>query len=324
MLQVFNQYEMIYAELPFEVEISQVVFIDNGSCHELNDFVKSNLPALKHIFRHRKLEFCYMPAMFDDVMELEGKILYRMPWLKEVDYEKILKLRAIQSEEIESVVHGHSTDAEVVIREQDEKVLIKIDVSRPELYMEQFQHIARRYGDKISHALYSEQSSDPDIINLFFTLMEKKPKGVVREAIEKALVDEDVLSRVVIKKNCNVFLPEYNRMIKMRPMEKTLFFFYLRHPEGIAFKDLIDYRSEIYHIYGHLTNQSDLERIGASVDRLFELDSNAINEHRSRLKSAFEREFDSALAQQYYITGKKGETMNITLPRELVSWEIQF
>lgn len=256
MLQIFNKYEMVYAEMPFEADKCQVVYFDNGSDHALNDFVRSYLYELKHIFHHRKLEFCYMPAMFEDKQELTEKILYRIPWMKHVDYEHFLKLKAVQIEEIDAINRARTTDAEVVIREGQEKVLIKIDISNPVRYLEQFKSIARIYGERVSHDLYSRKDSDPDIINLFYTLLEKKPKGVVRDVIEKALVDEDVLSRVVIKKNCNIVLPEYDLTIKLRPMEKTLFFFYLRHPEGVAFKDLIDYRSEIYRIYGHLTNQS--------------------------------------------------------------------
>ena len=324
MLQIFNKYEMVYAEMPFEADKSQVIYFDSGSSHELNLFVRLNLRELKALFFRWKLEFCYMPAIFEDEAGLRDKILYRIPWLKEVDYEHIQKLEAVQASMIEELTQAKTTDAEVVFRDGQDKVLIKIDISNPRLYREQFEHIARTYGQKVSRDLYAHAAEDPDIINLFRTLLEKKPKGVVRELIERELAKEDVLSRVVIKKNCNIVLPEYNRTIRLHPIEKTLFFLYLRHPEGIAFKDLVDYKAELYHIYGHLTNQSDLAKISATIDRLFELDSNAVNEHRSRLKSAFEREFDSALAQQYYITGKKGETMNITIPREYVNWEIQF
>lgn len=324
MIQIFNQYEMVYAEMPFEADKSQVIYFDSGTSHELNLFVRLNLRELKAMFFRWKLEFCYMPAMFRDEAELQEKILYRIPWLQQVDYEHIERLKAVQAELIEDLTHAKTSDAEVVFRENQDKVLIKIDISNPKLYREQFQHIARTYGQKVSRDLYAQAADDPDIINLFRVLLEKKPKGVVRELIEKELAKEEVLSRVIIKKNCNIVLPEYNRTIKLHPIEKTLFFLYLRHPEGIAFKDLIDYKTEICHIYGHLSNQSDPIRIAAAVDRLFELDSNAVNEHRSRLKSAFEREFDSALANRYYITGKKGETMNITLPRELVDWQIQF
>ena len=324
MIQLFNQYEMVYAEMPFEADKSQVIYFDSGTSHELNLFVRLNLRELKAMFFRWKLEFCYMPAMFRDEAELQEKILYRIPWLQQVDYDYIERLKAVQAELIEDLTQAKISDAEVVFRENQDKVLIKIDISNPKLYREQFQHIARTYGQKVSRDLYAQAADDPDIINLFRVLLEKKPKGVVRELIEKELAKEEVLSRVIIKKNCNIVLPEYNRTIKLHPIEKTLFFLYLRHPEGIAFKDLIDYKAEICHIYGHLSNQSDPIKIAAAVDRLFELDSNAVNEHRSRLKSAFEREFDSALANRYYITGKKGETMNITLPRELVDWQIQF
>ena len=324
MLQIFSMLEMAYAEMPFEADECQVIYVDNGIDHELNHFVADNLPMLKNLFRRNGLEFCYMPAMFDDDADLREQIRYRIPWLKSVDPEAIAKLKAVDSKTLEAAITSKADQSGVVYRGDKEEKVMKIDISDPARYKDQFRQIARAYGAKVARNMHRKLAADPDLENLFYTLLERKPKGVIRKIIEEALIDEEVLSRVVIEKDCNVYLPDYNRHIQLRPMEKTLFFLYLRHPEGIAFKDLVDYRAEIYHIYGHLSNQSDPDKVRAAVDRLFELDSNAANEHRSRMKSAFEREFDSVLANRYYITGKKGETMKITLPRELVDWKVKF
>lgn len=324
MLQIFTMLEMAYAEMPFEADECQVIYVDNGTQHELNQFVADNLPMLKNLFRRNGLEFCYMPAMFDDDEDLREQIRYRIPWLKNVDPEMIAKLQAVDNKTIESAIGSKAEQPGVVYHGSREEKVMLIDISDPAQYKQQFRQIARAYGAKVARNMQAKMAADPDLENLFYTLLERKPKGVIRRIIEDALVDKEVLSRVVIQPNCNIFLPDYNRSIKLRPMEKTLFFLYLKHPEGIAFKDLVDYRAEIIHLYGHLSNQSDPVIINDTVDRLFELDSNAVNEHRSRLKSAFEREFDSVLADKYYITGKKGEIMKITLPRDLVNWEYQF
>lgn len=323
MLQIFNMYEMAYAEMPFEADECQVIYVDNGLDHKLNHFVADNLPMLKNLFRRNGLEFCYMPAMFDDA-DLREQIHYRIPWLKSVDPAAIARLKAVDSNTLEAAINSKADRPGVVYRGDKEEKVMKIDISDPARYKDQFRQIARAYGAKVARNMQRKLAADPDLENLFYTLLERRPKGVIRKIIEEALIDEEVLSRVVIEKDSSVYLPEYNRHIQLRPMEKTLFFLYLKHPEGIAFKDLIDYKTELYHIYGHLTNQSDLAKISATIDRLFEIDSNAVNEHRSRLKSAFEREFDGELAQHYYITGKKGEPMNITIPREYVKWEINF
>lgn len=324
MLQIFTALEMAYAEMPFEADECQVIYVDNGMDHRLNHFVVDNLPMLKNMFRCNGLEFCYMPAMFDDDADLREQIRYRIPWLKNVDPEAIAKLKTVDSQALETAIRSKSDQPGVVYHGDRGEKVMKIDISDPAMYKDQFRHIARAYGAEVARNIRRKLAADPDLENRLYALLERKPKGVIRRIIEEVLIDEEVLSRVIIEKNGNVYLPDYDRHIQLRPMEKTLFFLYLRHPEGIAFKDLVDYRTEIYDIYGHLSNQSDPDRVHAAVDRLFELDSNAANEHRSRMKSAFEREFDSALANRYYITGKKGETLNITLPRDLVDWQVQF
>ena len=52
--------------------------------------------------------------------------------------------------------------AEVVFRENQDKVLIKIDISDPGLYREQFEHIARTYGQKVSRELYAHAADDQE------------------------------------------------------------------------------------------------------------------------------------------------------------------
>lgn len=322
MLGLLDQSSLAYVELPLEPDQYQVIYVDSGTGHPLDRFVRENLRELKLIFNCRGLEFCYMPSVLYDEDDLTEKILYRVPWLSRVDRGHLDRLKASYTPMLREILR--SADPDRVMREGGDKVLMRLSLSDPSTYMHQFGNIAEAYGEKVQEQLRERALDDPDILNLFRTLMEKKPKGLVREMIERELGNEEVLSRVEIRSNCSVVLPQYGRIIRLHPIEKTLFFLYLRHPEGIAFKDLVDYREEIFRIYGRLSNQSDPQRISAAVDRLFELDSNAVNEHRSRLKSAFEREFDSAIASRYYITGRRGETMRITLPRDLVDWGVQF
>ena len=48
---------------------------------------------------------------------------------------------------------------------------------------------------------------------------------------------------------------------------------------------------------------------------------NTINENASRIRKAFVEQFDKSLAQNYYITGERGEAKKITLPQHLVTWD---
>jgi len=49
---------------------------------------------------------------------------------------------------------------------------------------------------------------------------------------------------------------------------------------------------------------------------------NSINEKCARIRAAFIGEFDDYMAKYYYIDGKRGEPKKISLPRDLVVWEL--
>jgi len=141
----------------------------------------------------------------------------------------------------------------------------------------------------------------------------------------RALIDEKpVLSRLVITKDFRILLPDYNnKEIKMSPLPKAVFLLFLKHPEGIVFKQLHDYYSELMDIYKQLTNRVLEIRIRKSIRDLTDPTKNSINEKCSRIREAFLKEFDDRFAHHYYVTGQYGEAKKIILPRELVEWEEQ-
>ena len=50
--------------------------------------------------------------------------------------------------------------------------------------------------------------------------------------------------------------------------------------------------------------------------------ASGINEKCARIREAFVREFDDRLAEYYYVTGGRGCTKRVRLPRELVEWDL--
>ena len=129
-------------------------------------------------------------------------------------------------------------------------------------------------------------------------------------------------SRITITKECAVLLTDYdNREVKMEPMTKAVYLLYLRHPEGIAFKQLPDFRKEMADLYVKIKPFGLNDRVLKSIEDVTNPLLNSINEKCSRIKAAFLSEVDASLADHYYIIGKGGEEKKITLPRNLVIWE---
>ena len=129
-------------------------------------------------------------------------------------------------------------------------------------------------------------------------------------------------SRITITKDCAVLLTDYdNKEVKMEPMTKAVFLLYLKHPEGIAFKHLPDYRKELADIYERIKPYGLNDRVIKSIEDVTNPFLNSINEKCSRVKAAFLPLVDASLVDHYYIIGKGGEEKKIILPRNLVIWE---
>ena len=137
------------------------------------------------------------------------------------------------------------------------------------------------------------------------------------------------LSKIEITADYKIMLSDYGKEVKMTPLQKTLYIFYLRHPEGVAFKMLSAYYDELLAIYKVLSNREDLEKQQHSIRRLVDATDNAINEKCSRIKEAFLKVVDDFIAQNYYICLKKEQYKDegitytnllkrIILPRDLI------
>ena len=130
------------------------------------------------------------------------------------------------------------------------------------------------------------------------------------------------LSRLVITKDDRILLPDYNDIeVKMEPLVKAVYLLFLKHPEGIIFKELADYREELLNIYNKLKPMGLNKRTIQSIEDVTNPLLNSINEKCARIRSAFVKEFDESLAKNYFVTGERGEAKKIALPRDLVIWE---
>lgn len=142
------------------------------------------------------------------------------------------------------------------------------------------------------------------------------------------------LSPLVITKDFRFILPNYgNKEVMLSPIHKSLYMLFLNHPEGIEFKNLIDYREELLAIYNEVGNRVGPDKMVEAVNRLTNPLDNAINEKCSRIKAAFSDLMDEYQADYYIINShiKRHQSTStklwferlkiINLPRELVVME---
>lgn len=132
---------------------------------------------------------------------------------------------------------------------------------------------------------------------------------------------ERPLLKLTISRNYRLYLGEQRMEVRMEPLVKAVYLLFLRHPEGIIFKDLPDYRQELTKIYSDVRPWGLTDRALQSIEDVTNPMLNSINEKCARIKKTFLAVMGSGMAEHYYIKGTRCEPKGIALPRDLVVWE---
>ena len=110
-------------------------------------------------------------------------------------------------------------------------------------------------------------------------------------------------------------------MLQLRPLVKTLFILFLRHPEGILLKQRDSFRAELEEIYSTINPNTFREDVKARIARLVDLEDNSFSEKASVLNARLEELLPEGIAGDYQIQGYNGCPRKIALNPLLVHWE---
>jgi len=111
------------------------------------------------------------------------------------------------------------------------------------------------------------------------------------------------------------------QILQLRPLVKTLFILFLRHPEGILLKQRDVFRAELEEIYGAISPNTDRDDVKVRVARLVDLEDNSFSEKASVLNARLEELLPEGIAGDYQIRGHNGCPRKIRLNPLLVHWE---
>ena len=213
------------------------------------------------------------------------------------------------------------------LAEEDiEDIRFRISESRDECSSEKKEEILFSTESRCREML-SEESFDEEMQNALKEAEEMIKglllKGCPTELILSWLNQNVKLSRLRITKHYKILLVDYDKEIKMGPLPKTVFLFFLRHPEGVMFSHLQDYKDELRNIYGRVCTNDDPQKMEQSISRLTDPFDNSICEKCAAVKKAFVMNVSDTIAKNYYINGSQGERKGISLDRNLVEWECE-
>ena len=131
------------------------------------------------------------------------------------------------------------------------------------------------------------------------------------------------LSRLTITTAGKIYLSNLpgSPEVKMDDLTKSVYLFYLRHPEGCPLKEVYLHEKEIRQIYERISGRDDPRAIKESVHNFVDPYKNNLNVCFSRIKKAFKDIVSDNIARNYYVDGRYGEVRTIRIDRDLVIWE---
>ena len=324
----------------------ELVYIENECNEVLNNFFELHPNIeLKHGMKVVYLPQCIENISNDDILNYWNPSSNKATILANGLDTSVLLKEVCYPEDVSKFKHGflsccgwsYNHDAEFL-----NAIYYPLEEAEDEGILQQIEIIAKEVLDRNSGGLYcsiEETTEDKkptkdfaddhfiiEINHLIDEIRERVEKleqhGISRNILKKLLTEEQKLSRLVITKDMRIMLPDYNNMeIKLEPINKAVFLLFLRHPEGIIFKHLPDYRKELAEIYQKIKPLGLNERAIRSIEDVTNPFLNSINEKCARIRGAFVSQFDDSLARHYYIYGYRGEPKKIALPRDLVIWE---
>ena len=150
-------------------------------------------------------------------------------------------------------------------------------------------------------------------------LSELRAKGISEDAID-SLLGQRADYRIVVDGRGYLQLPDcQNVKVRLTPMERTLYIFLLRYPEGIPVDDLYLYYDELLKIYSSQTVYDDAEAAKEAVGALVDDYKTTLYTNVSRIKKKLVDKLGAKVAAPLLIT-RIGDIYRIPVERSLVSY----
>lgn len=341
-----------FKALPFPSTRDQVFYISGTHDEQVESFITAHLDSLQDAFSRHALTFIHVPSL---CKQIEDNRTFYAPyavgvvpttlhsdWLLSylVDTSNVSKVAPMLlffCGENAEACYGLTIDAWKTQTEQELLQLftdladdiVALTTERTAQSASTRTYTVSRYSLRANSANVSpdaDQLFDAESQKLIEEVQERIKKlrenGLSAALVNTLFHQEETLSPLRIDGDYRLWLTAYGNVeIRMTPLVKAVFLLFVSHPEGILFKHLADYCTELRNIYTELRRSTLTPAEEASINRLTDPFDNSINEKCARIREAFCREMRPSLAEHYVINGQRGEAKKMALPRELILWD---
>jgi hypothetical protein len=144
-------------------------------------------------------------------------------------------------------------------------------------------------------------------------------KNLLNKQSEK--IDFRSISKMEINYENKIVLPYFKKEVELSHLTKSIYFLFLKHPEGINLKELGKHKKELLTIYTSVSNQLDYDKMSRSIDDVIDVETKAIYTHLSRIKSAYYKIMDASFAKYYIVSGSGEEERKVLFNTNNIDWQ---
>jgi len=339
----------INKSIPFNFDLGHrrkrlAIYYEQSYDENINNYIKTHYEELTLLFKSysNDITFVYFPMMLENIQE---SIQYNNPDALIGDISHNATPESFYKIITENIVKIPTSHPMILITDYynsagypkerlGDNAMSCFFIELEYINDEQFSAVLQKHAKQFNHdfAIFyqlhnpkGKDFADGNPINEIAKEIQTRISQLYAMGVSEYVISQIVslpkqkLSQLLITEDFRIMLPDYNNMeIKMPTLSKTLFIFYLNHPEGVLFKKLRDHKKELSEIYRSISPYEDMKKMNQSIEDIVDSTKNSVNEKCSRIRAAFVSQFNDNLAHNYYIIGKAGEPKRITLDRSLV------
>ncbi len=161
-----------------------------------------------------------------------------------------------------------------------------------------------------------EENIDQRIVSQVSEILE----GIRNELLFKQKFKKqiDPVSIIINARN-QILLPDLNNLeLRLNPLFKTLYIFYLKHTEGVRLNELNDFRAELLSLYQTLSVAYNNQTIELRITDLVNPIGGSFSQKKSKLNKIITDLLGEPLAKFYRIEGEPGEPFKINISANLI------
>ena len=162
---------------------------------------------------------------------------------------------------------------------------------------------------------YNESDTLQEALRLIKQLENEQRLSLLGEMLDEKTLNQlrkqhtpDVV-KIYIDNHLRILSRDADIEVKMPTLSKVLYFLFLRHPEGIVLKQILNYRDELLKIYLLFSPSRTMQEITKSIDILTDVSDGSLNQKISRVNAAFQASL--SYSSTWQIMGKRGDIKKI-------------